>query len=77
MAIDLYDRMHASAGVGVVQTTVAEEEAGWELFRQRSDKEWGVTDCISMVVMRDRNVTDVFSVDRHFEQAGFHILLKP
>jgi predicted nucleic acid-binding protein len=75
MAMGLYDRLRAAAGVEVVRVTAAEEEAGWELFRQRSDKEWGVTDCISMIVMRNRNVTDVFSVDHHFEQAGFHLLL--
>jgi predicted nucleic acid-binding protein len=40
------------------------------------DKEWTLTDCSSILVMRERGLTDVLSADRHFEQAGFHALLK-
>jgi hypothetical protein len=77
LAVDLYDRLHASHRVEVIQTTPADESQGWELFRQRSDKEWGMTDCSSMVVMRGRGITDVFTSDRDFAQAGFNILLHP
>lgn len=77
MAIDLYDRLHSSPRVEIIQSTGEDEEAGWELFRRRTDKEWGMTDCISMVVMHNRDVADVFSADHHFEQAGFNILLRP
>jgi uncharacterized protein len=76
MAIDLYDRLHASPRVVVIHPTSEDEEAGWELFRRRADKEWGMTDCVSMVVMHNRNVADVFSADHHFEQAGFSVLLR-
>jgi predicted nucleic acid-binding protein len=51
-------------------------ERGVELFRQRPDKEWSLTDCISFVVMRDENIEDALTGDRHFEQAGFRALLK-
>jgi len=40
------------------------------------DKEWGLTDCISFVVMKDRKLTDVLTTDHHFEQAGFKSLLR-
>lgn len=49
---------------------------GIKLFRQRMDKEWSLTDCISFVVMNDERVTDALTGDRHFEQAGFCALLK-
>ncbi len=39
------------------------------------DKEWGLTDCISFVVMQQHNLTKVLTVDRHFEQAGYEITL--
>jgi uncharacterized protein len=77
MAIDLFDRMHASSRVEVVQVTPSDEQEGWHLFRQRSDKEWGMTDCISMVIMRQRAISKVLSADGHFAQAGFHVLLQP
>ncbi len=48
---------------------------GWNLYRQRPDKEWGLTDCISMVVMQEKGITDAFTSDHHFAQAGFTVLL--
>lgn len=51
-------------------------DTAWQLFRERSDKEWGITDCTSFLIMQDRNLVDAFTVDRHFEQAGFHALIK-
>ena len=51
-------------------------ERGVELFRQRPDKEWSLTDCISFVVMADEGVSDALTGDHHFEQAGFRVLFK-
>lgn len=48
---------------------------GWMLYGQRLDKGWGVTDCISMVVMQERGISEAFTSDHHFTQAGFTILL--
>jgi hypothetical protein len=47
-----------------------------DLYHQHADKEWTLTDCVSFVIMRERNVTDALTGDRHFEQAGFIALLK-
>ncbi|MDQ6631968.1 MAG: hypothetical protein M3Y82_09450 [Verrucomicrobiota bacterium] len=49
---------------------------GLTLYAKRLDKDWSLTDCISFVVMEDENVTDALTGDRHFEQAGFKILLE-
>jgi len=49
---------------------------GIELFEKRSDKNWSLVDCISMLVAEERGITDIFTTDHHFEQAGFRILLK-
>ena len=51
-------------------------EAGIDLYRERPDKSWSLTDCISFVVMRDEGLTDALTADHHFEQAGFRALLK-
>jgi uncharacterized protein len=42
-----------------------------------TDKAWGLVDCSSFLVMKDRGIVDSFTSDRHFEQAGFNCLLKP
>ena len=49
---------------------------GIDLYAQRADKDWPLTDCISFAVMREMNITDALTGDRHFEQAGFAALLK-
>ncbi len=46
------------------------------LFRSRSDKEWGLVDCVSFIVMRERGLTDALTADKHYEQAGFRALLR-
>lgn len=45
------------------------------LYESRMDKEWGLTDCISFVVMRERDLIDAMTGDRHFRQAGFRPLM--
>jgi predicted nucleic acid-binding protein len=48
---------------------------GLDLYHSRPDKDWGLTDCISFVVMREQNLIDALTADRHFVQAGFRALL--
>lgn len=45
-------------------------------LRERLDKEWGLTDRVSIVVMRDRGLSDALTTDEHFCQAGFRPLLR-
>lgn len=42
-----------------------------ELFKQRPDKAWGLTDCLSFVLMTDLGILEAFTSDHHFAQAGF------
>lgn len=46
-----------------------------KLYRNRSDKTWGLVDCVSFVVMRDRGIEDALTSDGHFQQAGFRALM--
>ena len=40
------------------------------------DKEWSLTDCISMEVMADFDSTEAATPDKHFAQAGFRVLMR-
>jgi len=51
-------------------------EAGCDLYSQRPDKSWSLTDSISFVAMQQHGVTEALTADRHFEQAGFKVLLR-
>jgi uncharacterized protein len=46
-----------------------------ELFSSRRDKEWGLTDCLSFVVMAGRGIEQALTTDMHFQQAGFEVLM--
>jgi len=49
---------------------------GLELFANRPDKDWSLTDCISFVVMQKEGITEALTGDHQFEQAGLVALLK-
>jgi predicted nucleic acid-binding protein len=49
--------------------------SGLALYEARPDKEYGLTDCISMVTMRQEGITEVLTHDDHFVQEGFIRLL--
>jgi predicted nucleic acid-binding protein len=49
---------------------------GLDLYEQRPDKGYSLTDCISMITMRSEGLTDVLTTDRHFAQEGFTVLIR-
>jgi predicted nucleic acid-binding protein len=51
-------------------------ERAFRFYQSRQDKEWGITDCISFVIMQDRGLTEALTTDENFQQAGFRALLK-
>ena len=50
-------------------------DEGLELYEQRADKTWGMTDCMSFVIMKRHKIKVALSGDRDFRQAGFKALL--
>lgn len=73
---DVIERFLASDDVQVVRLTPELFGKALVLYRSRSDKEWGLVDCISFVVMQDAGVTDALTFDHHFVQAGFRALMR-
>lgn len=75
-AIELLDALEYDPAVEIVPLTQQSYERSLRLYRERPDKEWGLTDCLSFVVMEDRGLTDALTADGHFHQAGFRALLR-
>jgi len=73
--LHLLDLVRNSALFRFTEATPATFDRGVALYRQRPDKAWSLTDCISIVVMQDEGLTEALTGDRHFEQAGFTSLL--
>jgi len=74
--LELLDMLNDSPDARILGPTPELFERGVELFRQRPDKEWSLTDCISFVAMHEAGITEALTGDHHFEQAGFRALLK-
>jgi uncharacterized protein len=72
----LLDRLRTHPRIDIVWATPDSFQAGLDLHRNRADKRWSLTDCISFSVMTQRGVRDALTHDHHFEQAGFRALLR-
>lgn len=59
----------------VPQTTIQFQNA-LQLYRERDDKGWSLTDCASFLIMQAENIYEALAHDHHFEQAGFKALLR-
>lgn len=75
LAVNLKTRLAGSPRVEIKPITEDLDEAGWQLFAARPDKDWGVVDCISFILMTEHRITEALTTDHHFEQAGFTKLL--
>ena len=62
--------------VEVVPQTSDLFEKGLALYSRRPDKEWGLSDCCSFVVMNEREITEALAYDEHFVQAGYRARLR-
>jgi uncharacterized protein len=75
-ATQVVDSLKQDPGVEIIPQDAAQFEAALELYRQRLDKGWGLSDCASFVIMQEQGVTEALAYDEHFAQAGFTPLLR-
>ncbi len=75
-AVQLLASLEADPSVEVVSLSPELYANAFTLFRERPDKEWGLIDCASFLVMEARGITEALTGDEHFEQAGFRALLR-
>lgn len=74
--IEFVDKLQKSPSIEIVKITDEIHSSSWELYKQRKDKNWGITDCTSFEVMRILGIKKAFTNDKHFEQAGYSLVLK-
>jgi len=74
-AVALLQSLEADPNVTIVLLSEDLYARAFRLYRERADKGWGLTDCVSFVVMQDRKISEVLTTDEHFQQAGFCALL--
>ena len=74
-AIALLESLESDPRVEIVPLSEQIYARAFRLFRDRLDKEWGLTDCVSFVAMQQLGLTAALTSDDHFRQAGFRALL--
>jgi predicted nucleic acid-binding protein len=74
-AVAFISSCYITPNVRVVSVDSKLLKRAMDLYENRGDKEWGLTDCISFIVMDDNDLTEAFTADDHFQQAGFRSLL--
>ncbi len=74
-AVQFIQQCYRTDNINVVSVNTVLLTQALTLYQSRSDKDWGLTDCISFVVMKQQNLTDAVTSDRHFLQAGFRTLM--
>lgn len=77
VATNFIDALYRTPNSKIVSVDSALFRRALDLYRARPDKAWGMTDCISFVVMTEHNLTEALTPDKHFVQAGFKALLAP
>ncbi len=74
--VEFINSMKLSPHVEIIHIDPVLDEQAWQLLSKRADKEWSLVDCSSFVVMEKLGITESFTTDHHFEQAGFIRLLE-
>lgn len=70
-AVALHRMLETSRIVTVAEVSSSVFQAAWKVFEGYTDKAWSFTDCTSLVIMRQLNLTEAFVFDEHFRQMGF------
>lgn len=67
--------LYATRNCRVITVTTELLQHALALYESRTDKTWGLTDCISFTIMGQNSLQSALSSDRDFYQAGFQPLL--
>jgi len=71
----LYE-LKRNSNAQVVLLTSLQFNNALKLYGEYADKEWGLVDCSSFQIMRNYDIKEALTDDKHFQQAGFSPLLK-
>jgi hypothetical protein len=75
-ASEIIEEFFTSDEVEIVNLNAVLFQEAFELYRAHKDKAWGMTDCVSFIVMRGRGIEAALTNDKDFRQAGFNALMR-
>ena len=75
-AVELVMSLQRSSEHIIIPQTHDLFQRGLDLYARRAASTLSLQDCISMIVMRDRGITDVLTADAEFRGFGFTLLMQ-
>ena len=75
LALTIIEKMQTDPLTTIVELTPERFEKALLLYKKRSDKTWGMIDCLSFTVMDEFGVKQALTFDEHFRQAGYKVPL--
>jgi uncharacterized protein len=75
IAAEGYLKVRADLRIEVVPIQTELLGAALQLYRDRPDKKWSLTDCLSFVVMEHQDLREALTTDHDFEQAGMTAMM--
>ena len=76
LAVQLIRDLVVDDTVEIIEQTSLQFWNAVDFYDARPDQEWGLVDCASFQLMRERNIQEALTNDHHFTQAGFTILMQ-
>jgi len=75
LALTIIEKMQTDPLTTIVELTPERFEKALLLYKKRSDKTWGMIDCLSFTVTDEFGVKQALTFDEHFRQAGYRVPL--
>ena len=75
-AVKMVETIMKNSQVTVIPQSRRTFSRSLAFYKARPDKGYSLTDCGSMLLMRERRLSQALTTDRHFEQEGFVALLR-
>lgn len=74
-AIEIIEYYLTADEVEVVNLSPILFKKALDFYKTHQDKDWGIVDCLSFIVMKEAGIEKVLTFDKRFLQAGFQPLL--
>jgi uncharacterized protein len=74
VAVAFIDKIRKSKSIRVFWVSESIFDKALVMFRKAVDWQPSFTDCTSVALMKDLGITEAFTLDDHFRQAGFNKL---
>lgn len=74
-AVQFVNELFRNPNIEIVRFTRDSLLKSIDLYNNRRDKEYSLTDCNSMVIMIDKKINEILTYDHHFTQEKYTVMI--